>query len=456
MDKQQTTKPSVVKKFQQRNLLLLIAGIVIVLFAFYCFVDNGHSEIKTPPKLDKADFATPLNHVDAQSVWIERAQNQLAEQNKTTSALKQQLQFLQQQKDSQDKQGTERAQTLQLLQNKVDALQRQLDNKISAKKNLSNTKQSGELFPAAPGSENNNPESIDGNDFISDVKLQLAPRKLSADEIVFSKNPDTFVPSGTHVSAIVLQGADAPASVSSQGNPTPMILHLIDEGTLPNNRKSHLKGCRATAAVVGDISSERGEVRLERLSCTKPNGQIIEIPVEATVAGSDGKNGIRGIPVWREGALLQRAFAAGTLSGISKGISQSYTANAMTPLGSAVQTIDANKILQYGLANGASNAAEKLAEYNIKRAEQYHPVIQLSAGTTVDIIFLKGFYLDGKKHTDDEQDLLAPTTPMEATSAVTTTATTTNPLSNNGTSPLPLTPTQIERLKQKNAQLGYD
>ena len=45
---------------------------------------------------------------------------------------------------------------------------------------------------------------------------------------------------------------------------------------------------------------------------------------------------------------------------------------------------------------------DKLAEYNIKRAEQYHPVIQLSAGTVVDIVFQEGFFLDGKKH--DHED----------------------------------------------------
>ena len=40
---------------------------------------------------------------------------------------------------------------------------------------------------------------------------------------------------------------------------------------------------------------------------------------------------------------------------------------------------------------------DKLAEYNIQRAEQYHPVIQISAGTLVDIVFLKGFSLEENK-----------------------------------------------------------
>ena len=88
-----------------------------------------------------------------------------------------------------------------------------------------------------------------------------------------------------------------------------------------------------TAAVVGDISSERGQIRLERMSCTFPNGEIVEQPVEGTVFGMDAKNGVRGTPVWREGALLGRAAVAGTLSGLGSAVSQTYTTNSISPLG---------------------------------------------------------------------------------------------------------------------------
>ena len=90
------------------------------------------------------------------------------------------------------------------------------------------------------------------------------------------KNPLTFVPAGTFVRAIALGGADASAGVTSQANPTPMLFRLLDKGTLPNHHESQLKNCIATAAVMGDVSSERGEIRLERLSCTRANGEIVE------------------------------------------------------------------------------------------------------------------------------------------------------------------------------------
>ena len=48
---------------------------------------------------------------------------------------------------------------------------------------------------------------------------------------------------------------------------------------------------------------------------------------------------------------------------------------------------------QYGAASGASNALSMLAEYYIKRANQYHPVIQLNPGAVVDLMFLQPFNL---------------------------------------------------------------
>ena len=59
----------------------------------------------------------------------------------------------------------------------------------------------------------------------------------------------------------------------------------------------------------------------------------------------------------------------------------------------STQTVSNDGIFKYGAAQGIGKAMDRLADYNINRAEQYHPVIQLSAGTVVDIVFLKGFSL---------------------------------------------------------------
>ena len=49
-----------------------------------------------------------------------------------------------------------------------------------------------------------------------------------------------------------------------------------------------------------------------------------------------------------------------------------------------------------GLGAGASSAGQKVADYLIRRAEQYQPVIQLQAGTPVTVVFIEGARLDGE------------------------------------------------------------
>jgi conjugal transfer pilus assembly protein TraB len=436
---EENLNPARVKRKQQFNLLIGLILVGLLLCGLYFVLESKAPPANPTETMETVAFESSLSHVDGEAMWVERAQNQLAEAQKATEALKEQLQLLQQAKETQDKTTQDQVSKVEKLTTEVNILQKELADQ--------------KKLTASPFLASNMP--IASN--IHHEVLPLKPRHQA--QSLPSKNALTFVPAGTFVRAISLGGADASAGVSSQADPTPMLFRLLDFGTLPNHRHSQLKNCIATAAAVGDVSSERGQIRLERLSCVKANGEVLDIAVEGTIFGPDGKNGVRGNPVWREGALLKRAFAAGTLSGFSNGLSQSATASSFNAFGNAQTLVDSHKVSQFGLTSGLSNAAEKLAEYNIKRAEQYHPVIQLSAGTLVDIVFLKGFYLDGRKSEGDE-DLLAPSPPptnevhlMQATSQEALAEKSVN--ENASPAPLPLTPKQIDSLKEKNAELGY-
>lgn len=378
-----------VKNKQNRNLIIFVLIITIILLIIYWLMDNQNSIAHDQNKMESVTFANATDNVNANSVWMERAQNDLRDERQKTVELQQKIDQLQTIETTQNNAVNPQYQALQL---QVQALQKTLDEQTS--KNT--TGQIFETTPGALGSQNKNAENSPKAMGIDNDEIALT--SFSSSKFP-KKNADTFVPAGTFAEAIMLGAADASAGVNSQAKPIPMLFRLIADGTLPNNKKSHLKNCIAIGAVTGDISSERGEIRIERLSCTFANGEIVEQVVEGTIFGMDAKNGVRGNPVWREGALLGRAAVAGSLSGLAHGISQGYTTNSISPLG-ATQTVDNGAIFKNGLASGASNAMEKLADYNIRRAEQYHPVIQISAGQPVDVVFLKGFYLDGKNYED--------------------------------------------------------
>ena len=123
---------------------------------------------------------------------------------------------------------------------------------------------------------------------------------------------------------------------------------------------------------------------------------MIETDVAGFVAGS-GKTGVRGPVVSREGALVEKAFLAGVVSGLGQGVSQAFQPQAVaTGTGAAVANTGLGDIGRAGLGAGASSAGQKVADYMIRRAEQYQPVVQLQAGTKVTLVFLEGARIDGR------------------------------------------------------------
>lgn len=198
-----------------------------------------------------------------------------------------------------------------------------------------------------------------------------------------------YVPSGSFSNAIVLEGADANASVTAQSTDTkPMQFKLTGNLHMPSNKRlSKLKGCFVTAATYGDISSERAIVRLNRLSCII-DGKHIDQEVHGHVAFY-GKNGIKGTPVMRNGKMLGLAFMSGALS--SGGSAASQIGSTQVGLG-ASRIVGADEVLRSAVGGGVSTAANKLADYYIQRAEQYHPIIPIGSANRVEVVFQEGFW----------------------------------------------------------------
>jgi conjugal transfer pilus assembly protein TraB len=425
------------KKKQIRNLVLIVVGLACVLGILYFIISGGGKTKVDVQKAEKSEFASPIAHIDAGSLLIQKTETRLSKAEKTTEVLQKSVEELNAAKITQALEAAQEQEKINTLINRLAELEKKTATPAVV----------GTAFPTAPGQ----PGSVDGQNqpILMTQGIRDDAITLDPDVSVFTlptKNPKDYVPSGTFVKAVTLGGADASAAVNAQANPQPMLFRIVEDGTMPNNQKSHLKGCLATAAVVGDISSERGFIRLETLSCVEPDtSRVIDLNVEGTVFGPEGKSGIRGVPMWREGALLQRAFAAGALSGLAGAMSQKYTQTSVSPLG-AIQTTsgDVKDILSQGAASGLGNAMEKLADYNIRRAEQYHPVLQLSAGTVVDLVFLKGFYLgDAKNNNEGIQNRSMSTPNIE------------NRTNNQSNIPhLTITPEQATKLNARTAELN--
>lgn len=205
--------------------------------------------------------------------------------------------------------------------------------------------------------------------------------------------PIEFIPAGSFVRVAMLNGVDAPTGGQAQSNPLPVAFHVLDVANLANKHRLNIKDCRFIAAAWGDLSSERMMGRTETLTCMI-NGEIVEMPIKGQVIGEDGKAGVRGRLVTKQGQLLANALLAGIASGMGKAFQQAAMVNSTSPLG-VTQTIDTNKVGQAALGTGLGNAASALEQYYLRAADKLFPVIETDGGRTVEILITKGAVFHG-------------------------------------------------------------
>ncbi|MCC6855410.1 MAG: hypothetical protein IT189_05045 [Microbacteriaceae bacterium] len=212
-----------------------------------------------------------------------------------------------------------------------------------------------------------------------------------------------YLPSGSFVQAVLLGGLDAPTGGQAQRNPQPVLLRLSDHAVLPNHFRARVKECFVVGAGYGDVSAERAYVRTESLSCVLRDGSAIDVPIKGYIAGEDGKAGLRGRLVSKQGQILANALLAGIAGGIGSAFQQQSTTFSVSPLGTT-STTDPGRQLETGIGSGVGKALDRLAGYYINLAEKTFPVVEIDAGRTVDVILTQGIALQGVLDEADASD----------------------------------------------------
>jgi len=207
-----------------------------------------------------------------------------------------------------------------------------------------------------------------------------------------ARTVSTFLPV-SFTRGILLGGLDAPTGGQSQSNPHPVLIRLSDNSVLPNRFRGEYRDCFVVAAGYGDISAERAYLRTENLSCVRADGAALEVRIQGSVYGEDGKVGMRGRLVTKQGQMLANALLAGVVSGIGQGLAISSTSYSTSALGT-VATASGSDAFVAGLGTGVGKALDRLAQYYIKLAENTFPVIEVDAGREVDVVITRGVRID--------------------------------------------------------------
>ncbi|MDD5332887.1 MAG: TrbI/VirB10 family protein [Rhodoferax sp.] len=250
------------------------------------------------------------------------------------------------------------------------------------------------------------PGSLDGVSATASItRITLAERNkpTSAASSTTGSGPDvnsskdartvsTFLPV-SFTRGTLLGGLDAPTGGQSQSNPHPVLIRLSDNSILPNRFRGEYRDCFVVAAGYGDISSERAYLRTESLSCVRADGATLEVKIQGSVYGEDGKVGMRGRLVTKQGQMLANALLAGVVSGIGQGMATSSTEYSTSALGT-VASAQGGDAYRAGVGSGVGRALDRLAQYYIKLAENTFPVIEVDAGREIDVVITKGVRID--------------------------------------------------------------
>lgn len=373
------------KRSYQKKMVLYIAVVIggLIISAFVLIkISSGEKEEE---RVAKYIINLPSDKEDIKKLWEEKLEDKNQELSEKLLSMEKTIESNRKEQEVQMKRFIEELKADQQLQEKSKDEKNHLAEEISRlKTELTETTKVEKNNPVM--SENTNlpfEESIQEEVFLPLTEWQ-------SEEI--GDKPKTYhvdnvIPSGTTIKALLVSSLDAPCGVNAHADPQPIKLRVLDNAHLPKGVRAKLKGSLIIGSAYGNISSERVLMRAERITKLFKGGLFIETEMSGYVTGEDGRYGVRGTVVDKSYQMVARATFSGFLSGISEYLQSTVNTQNIARATKGLPNDIRWDVLQNSGLQGVNSALDKLAEYNIKRAEQLVPVIQISAGRIVDVTF---------------------------------------------------------------------
>ncbi len=209
----------------------------------------------------------------------------------------------------------------------------------------------------------------------------------------------SHLPAGSIISGVLVTGMDAPTGQAGRRDPFPALLRVKTDAVLPNRMRADIRECFILTSGYGDLSSERAYLRGENLSCVREDGAVIESGIRGFAVGSDGKAGIRGRVVSKQGQLIARSLLSGFAEGVSNAFNLTNVPVISTDPTDRIQWQErmSSESLQAATLTGAGRAMERIANYYLEMAEGMYPVIEIDAGREIEFVLNGGLRIQGTR-----------------------------------------------------------
>lgn len=359
-------------KTRNKKLLYIFICLAAILLTILLLPKNKSS---TSEKLENIKLDFPSNNIDPEKMWRSYLEDKL-EENKNIS-------------DNQIEEMKE------IYQKNIEKIQQDSRNDIDnlrqdfSSSHLSLKQKIDDIIDLA---KKENSESIEQN-----YHPNISISNISDIEEIYNIPFDRrrYIAETSYVTGVLIGGIAVSTSIGSASSPVPIIIRITDRGNLPKNFSANLKKCRILGSSYGDLSSERAVVRAESLVCEEKD-EVITTRIAGIVYGDDGMNGIRGRVIDMSSKHIRNAAFGSMLSAFGNSL-KSEGDLSITPFGAINKKSKSSyDNFRENSLKGAGNAAEKIADYYIKQAENMSPVLQIPGGTKVDVVFTKGAYLGSR------------------------------------------------------------
>lgn len=205
-------------------------------------------------------------------------------------------------------------------------------------------------------------------------------------------DPGVYMPAGSILTGTLVTGMDAPTGQGARQEPFPALLRIKHEAILPNRFRADVRECFVIVGGFGDLSSERAYLRGESISCVREDGKVVESNLESYTVGEDGKAGLRGRLVSKQGQMLAKGMMAGVMEGFASAFNTSPVPTLSLEAGTKplYQQAFSEDAVQSGAVTGVGKALDRLAQFYIEQADGMFPVIEIDAGREVEIVLIRG------------------------------------------------------------------
>lgn len=213
--------------------------------------------------------------------------------------------------------------------------------------------------------------------------------------------------------ATLITGADVPTLQKGNDLTRTVWFSTTGDMLIANGHTENIKECIIQAAATGNFASASADIRLTKISCSAvdENGKYYKLvgSVKGWVYGENGKQGLKGRLVTKEGELIEKAIPLALLEGAIKALENSTKSNSTIYAypGSTSGTSTMNNIqdsFAEGTTKTASTTLDKFSDYYLMILEQLNPTIELKAGRETTIGFEGGEVLQLEEYTPADVD----------------------------------------------------